>query len=154
MTSWHWGIVIYNQIVTWTGFAILAMFQWKSEGPSQPLNWDVLWKTRQNEDVLVLGVLLFGPFFPLQFEAAKAATVAFAVADALMSGEPSTWNHRWMATMMMIAKMKFMTQWRCWWQQWQWCWWWCLKRAINRKLNFVEDDSWNFVPKKITSTVS
>ena len=26
-------------------------------------------------------------------EAAKAATVAFAVAEALMSGEPSTWNH-------------------------------------------------------------
>ena len=26
-------------------------------------------------------------------EAAKAATVALAVADALMSGEPSTWNH-------------------------------------------------------------
>ena len=26
LESWHWGIVIYNQIVTWTAFAILAMF--------------------------------------------------------------------------------------------------------------------------------
>ena len=26
LESWHWGLVIYNQIVTWTAFAILAMF--------------------------------------------------------------------------------------------------------------------------------
>ena len=26
LESWHWGAVIYNQIVTWTAFAILAMF--------------------------------------------------------------------------------------------------------------------------------
>ena len=26
LESWHWGVVIYNQIVTWTAFAILAMF--------------------------------------------------------------------------------------------------------------------------------
>ena len=28
LESWHWGLVIYNQIVTWTSFAILAMFFW------------------------------------------------------------------------------------------------------------------------------
>ena len=32
--SWHWGVVIYNQIVTWTAFAILAMF---SNSPSKPI---------------------------------------------------------------------------------------------------------------------
>ena len=26
--DWDWGVVIYNQIVTWTAFAILAMFHW------------------------------------------------------------------------------------------------------------------------------
>ena len=26
LESWHWGVVIYNQIVTWTAFTILAMF--------------------------------------------------------------------------------------------------------------------------------
>ena len=26
LESWHWVVVIYNQIVTWTAFAILAMF--------------------------------------------------------------------------------------------------------------------------------
>ena len=26
--SWHWGEAIYNQIMTWTAFAILAMFIW------------------------------------------------------------------------------------------------------------------------------
>ena len=26
LESWHWGLLIYNQIVTWTAFAILAMF--------------------------------------------------------------------------------------------------------------------------------
>ena len=26
LESWHWGLVIYNQSVTWTAFAILAMF--------------------------------------------------------------------------------------------------------------------------------
>ena len=25
----HWGVVIYNQIVSWTAFAILAMFIWE-----------------------------------------------------------------------------------------------------------------------------
>ena len=32
--SWHWGVVIYNQIVTWTVFAILAMFlSWHGKYP-------------------------------------------------------------------------------------------------------------------------
>ena len=26
LESWHWGVAIYIQIVTWTAFAILAMF--------------------------------------------------------------------------------------------------------------------------------
>ena len=26
LESWHWGVVIYNQIVTWTAFATIAMF--------------------------------------------------------------------------------------------------------------------------------
>ena len=26
LETWHWGVVIYNEIATWTAFAILAMF--------------------------------------------------------------------------------------------------------------------------------
>ena len=29
LESWHWGVVIYNQTVTWAAFAILAMFNRK-----------------------------------------------------------------------------------------------------------------------------
>ena len=31
LESWHWGVVIYNRIVTWTAFAILAMFKVRTD---------------------------------------------------------------------------------------------------------------------------
>ena len=36
LESWHWGILIYNQWVTWTAFAILAMFYKKNHARERP----------------------------------------------------------------------------------------------------------------------
>ena len=56
LESWHWGEVTYNQIVTWTAFAILAMF-WHWNPPyflelfhlngqvCQPLNCVLIWSS-------------------------------------------------------------------------------------------------------------
>ena len=36
LESWHWGLVIYNQRVTWAEFAILAIFSHGYDPPPSP----------------------------------------------------------------------------------------------------------------------